>query len=48
METWGMGNKSGTWDEHIHSTIYKIDNQQDTGNYQIFCDNLYGKESKKE
>ena len=22
------GNKSGAWDEHTHTTVYKIDNQQ--------------------
>ena len=34
-ETWwgginqGLGrDKSGAWDEHIHATMYKIDNQQ--------------------
>ena len=26
-ETWGR-DKSGDWDEHTHTTIYKIDNQQ--------------------
>ena len=24
----GGRGKSGAWDEHIHTTIYKIDNQQ--------------------
>ena len=27
-ETWAGGIKSGAWDEHTHSTMYKIDNQQ--------------------
>ena len=25
-ETWPGGDKSGAWDEHIHTIIYKIDN----------------------
>ena len=24
----GRGDKSGAWNEHIYTTIYKIDNQQ--------------------
>ena len=24
----GGGDKSGAWDEHTHTTIYKIDNKQ--------------------
>ena len=27
-EKWGGRDESGAWDEHIHSTSYKIDNQQ--------------------
>ena len=28
-ETWGgRRDKLGAWDEHIHTTIFKIDNQQ--------------------
>ena len=39
---------SGAWDEHTHTTIYKIGNQQGPTIlhrelYSIFCDNLYGK-----
>ena len=30
-ETWWRdGDKSGAWDEHTHTTIYEIDNQQGT------------------
>ena len=25
-EPWGGGNKMEGWDEHIHTSIYKIDN----------------------
>ena len=37
--------KSGTWDEHTHTTIYEIDNQQGytiqhRELYSIFCDSL--------
>ena len=40
--------KSGAWDDHTHSTIYKIDNQQrptveHRELYSIFWDNLYQK-----
>ena len=41
---WG-GDKSEAWDEHIHTTIYKITNKDllySTGN-SIFCDKLYEK-----
>ena len=27
-ESVGGSDKSGAWDEHTHTTIYKIDNQQ--------------------
>ena len=27
-ETWRGRDKSGSWDEHTHTTIYKIDIQQ--------------------
>ena len=27
-ETWPGGDKSGAWDENIHTIIYKIDTQQ--------------------
>ena len=27
-ETWPGGDKSGAWDEHIHTTVFKVDNQQ--------------------
>ena len=27
-ETWWGRDKSGVWDEHTHTTTYKIDNQQ--------------------
>ena len=40
---WG-GDKSGAWDEHTHTTIYKIDNNKDLlyrELYSIFLDNLY-------
>ena len=45
----GGGNgKLGAWDEHIHTTVYKTDNQrgptvQHREVYSIFCDNLYEK-----
>ena len=26
-ETWGGRDKLGVWDEHVHTTICKIDNQ---------------------
>ena len=40
--------KLGDWDWHIHTTIYKIDNQQGPTVehrelYSIFCNNLNGK-----
>ena len=40
--------KSGAWDEHTDTTIYKTDNQQGPTVqhrelYSIFCDNLYEK-----
>ena len=40
--------KSGVWDEHTHTPIYKIDNQQgltvwNKELYSMFCDNLYEK-----
>ena len=32
-ERWGERDKLGIWDGHIHTTIFKIDNQQGaTGN----------------
>ena len=40
-----MGDKSAALDEHIHTTVYKIDNKDvpySTGN-SIFWDNLYEK-----
>ena len=45
--------KSGAWDEHTHTTIYKIDNQQGPTIHHrkyesIFCDNLYKNLKKKE
>ena len=45
---WGGRDKLGVWDEYIHTTIYKIDNQQGPTVYQrerysIFYNNLYGK-----
>ena len=58
-QTYGnqMGNvvgrdKSGAWDEHTHTTIYKIDNQQvptvqHREIYSIFRDDLYEKNLKK-
>ena len=47
-ETLGGGDKSGAWDEHTHTTIYKIDNQQGPTVqhrelYSIFWANLYEK-----
>ena len=44
----GGRDKSGAWDEHIHTTVYKIDNQQGPTVehrelYSIFCNNLNGK-----
>ena len=41
----GGRDKSEAWDEHTHTTIYKIDNQQGltvqhSELYSIFCDNL--------
>ena len=40
--------KLGVWDEYIHTTVYKMDNQQGPTVeheelYSIFCNNLYGK-----
>ena len=46
METlWGR-DKSEAWDKHIHTTIYKTDNQQGLTVYyrklySVFCDDLY-------
>ena len=40
---WGGRDKSGAGDEHTHTTIYKIDNQQGPTIYSVFCDNLYEK-----
>ena len=48
-EMWGQGrDKSEAWDEHTHTIIYKIDNQQGPTVwhrelYSIFCDNIYEK-----
>ena len=44
----GGRGKSGAWDEHIHTTTYKMDNQQQLTIYyrelcSILCDNLYEK-----
>ena len=44
--------KVGVWDQHKHTTIYKIDNQQGPTVqykklYSIFC-NYMGKESEKQ
>ena len=44
----GRRDKSGAWDEHVHITMYKTDNQQGPTaehrkHYSIFCDNLYEK-----
>ena len=25
---WGVGDKSGAWDEHTHTTVFKKDNEQ--------------------
>ena len=25
---WGVGDKSGAWDEHTHNTVFKKDNEQ--------------------
>jgi len=48
---WGR-NKSGTWDEHIHTAACISDHQgptvQHREHYSISCDNLYGKESNEE
>ena len=38
----------GAWDEHTHTTLYKINNQQGPAVehrelYSTFCDNLYEK-----
>ena len=50
----GVGrDKLGGWDEHTHTTIYKIDNQQDllysTGNtIQNSVITYMGKQSEKE
>ena len=45
-EMWGWGgrNKSGAWDEHMHTTIYIYDNQQrptvqQRKLYSGFCNN---------
>ena len=51
-ETW-WGGKSGTWDQHTHTIIYKIDNQQrptvqHREPYLIFCGKIYEKQSEKE
>ena len=40
--------KLGVWDSHIHTIIYKTDNQQQPTVqhrklYSVFCNNLYGK-----
>ena len=40
--------KLGVWDGHVHTAIFKIDNQQGTpGEHRelcsIFCNNLHGK-----
>ena len=54
MGSVGREDKPGAWDEHTHTTIYQIDNQQGPGVqhrklYLVFCDNLYErKESKTE
>ena len=42
------GDDSGAWDEHTHTIIYKIDNQQGPTVqhrelYSVSCDNLYEK-----
>ena len=44
----GGRDKLGVWDYHIHTTIYKIDNQQGPTVqhkelYSVLCNNLYGK-----
>ena len=44
----GGKDKLGVWDQQIHTTIYKIDNQegptvQHRDLYSIYCNNLYGK-----
>ena len=49
----GRRDKLGVWDSNIHTTIYKIDNQQgplySPGNYiQYLVITYNGKESKKE
>ena len=47
-ESWWGRYKSGAWDEHTHTTICKIGNQQgptvqDMELYPIFFNNLYEK-----
>ena len=44
--------KLGDWDQHIYTTIYKINNRQGLTVqhreiYSVLCNNLYGKESEK-
>ena len=53
VERWGEKHKLGVWDWHIHTTVYKIDNQQEptysTGNSTQYSVITYmGKESEKE
>ena len=40
-----VGDKSGTWDEHIQKSTYKIDNQQGQHRecHSMFCDKLHEK-----
>ena len=52
MKGEGGRDKRGVGDQHIHSSIYKIDNQQGPtvqhrGLYSIFCDNLHEKRIHK-
>ena len=53
MKGEGGRDKRRVGDQHIHSSIYKIDNQQGPTVqhrelYSIFCNNYMGKESEKE
>ena len=46
----GKGKLDG-WDKYIHTTVYKIDNKKNlhysTESHSIFCNNLLGKNLKK-
>ena len=48
----GRGDKFEIWDQHIHTTVYKINNKNllySTGNYiQYLAISYTGKESEKE